>query len=68
MEAELSCPHVMPVMHDRAAEVTKNKPEDSQKNSLECWIHAGKNTAEDVEMSVKLEHLLLDRTAPHRSE
>jgi hypothetical protein len=32
----------MPVVHDRATDMTENKPENCRENRLERWIHDGK--------------------------
>jgi hypothetical protein len=42
MEARLSVRHLMPVVHNSAANVTEDKAEHSPQNRLERWIHDGK--------------------------
>src|SRR5580698_3955834 len=72
---------MMPVVHDRATEVTQNKPENCPEDCLECRIHDGKNSREEIAVkrksstqgcrspiSVELENHLLHRITPHWSE
>jgi len=42
MEGRLFVRHVMPVVHDRATDMTENEPENCRENRLESWIHDGK--------------------------
>jgi hypothetical protein len=43
-------PHVMPVMHDSAADMTQHKPERSGKHRFKSWIH-GKRLIERKQVS-----------------
>ena len=39
----LSRRHVMPMVHDSAADMPQDEPEHRHENRLERWIHVGKN-------------------------
>jgi hypothetical protein len=50
---------MMPVVHDSTTDMAQNKPKYRKENSLECWIHAGKNTREEVGVKRKSPPVLI---------